>query len=198
MHEGPILTCSLDACGEAPKIWRRGSWMLFQLKIPSCSYQILAEKADVYEVQWVHINFKTDSYLLLGERASCPTSTAILHLKSVLHSQTTSSVLPLCAFSTSPLLMDFFALFSIHQELDFSSFTGGNLYLILHWIIFHLIPHPRKNNKDICMMHISLQTPILLVWCVPMQWTSVWTQEWLSHIKMSWHRLLSRAWRKAT
>lgn len=41
----------------------------------------------------------------------------------------------------------FLALLSIRQELDFSSFTGGNLYLILHWTLFHLIPHPGKMAK---------------------------------------------------
>lgn len=99
MDVGPVLTCSPEVHGEAPKIWRRESWRLFQLKIPSCSYQILAEKVDVYKAQWMCIAFKTNTYPLLWD-CFLPSSKAVLHLKSAIHSQTAFSVLPLHALNT--------------------------------------------------------------------------------------------------
>lgn len=99
MDVGPVLTCSPEVHGEAPKIWRRESWRLFQLKIPSCSYQILAEKVDVYKAQWTCIAFKTNTYPLLWD-CFLPSSKAVLHLKSAIHSQTAFSVLPLHALNT--------------------------------------------------------------------------------------------------
>lgn len=150
MDVGPVLTCSPEVHGEAPKIWRRESWRLFQLKIPSCSYQILAEKADVYKAQWMCIAFKTNTYPLLWD-CLLPSSKAVLHLKSVNHSQTAFSALPLHALNTwTGTLVDglhLLALFSACWELDSSSFTAGNLHVILHSTLIHLIPHPGNMAK---------------------------------------------------